>query len=58
MNQDVELNQVFDVNEKTNICEQIIRGLPNWFGIEKAILDYVRGVADTHFLLLLTLLGH
>ncbi len=24
------------------LCEEILRGLPEWFGIDKAIVDYVR----------------
>src|SRR5688572_15715125 len=26
---------------KGKICEKILRSLPDWFGIEKAILDYI-----------------
>lgn len=30
---------------KSEICEKILRSLPKWFGIESAILDYVKDVA-------------
>lgn len=30
--------------EKSQICERILRSLPSWFGIETAILDYIKDV--------------
>lgn len=30
--------------EKAQICENILRALPNWFGIESAILNYIADV--------------
>lgn len=30
----------------SKVCEQILRSLPNWFGIESALLDYSRNVAE------------
>ena len=33
-------------NNKSEICERILRALPDWFGIEQAIIDYTRDVAD------------
>lgn len=30
----------------SRICEQILRSLPDWFGIESALLDYSRNVAE------------
>ena len=30
----------------SELCESILRALPNWFGIEEALLEYVRDVAD------------
>lgn len=29
---------------KSKICDEILRALPNWFGIEEAILNYTRDV--------------
>lgn len=31
-------------SEKSQICEKILRALPDWFGIEEAIVDYVNDV--------------
>jgi ribosomal protein S18 acetylase RimI-like enzyme len=30
----------------SKVCEQILRSLPDWFGIETALLDYSRNVAE------------
>ena len=35
--------------DKSAICNDILRALPNWFGVEESIVDYVAGVADKHF---------
>lgn len=40
----------FDPNPSTQIaaeCEVILRALPDWFGIESAIVDYVRDIAES-----------
>jgi GNAT superfamily N-acetyltransferase len=29
---------------KADICEKVLRSLPGWFGIESAILEYIRDV--------------
>lgn len=34
--------------DKERICEQILRALPEWFGIESAILDYRAQLASQH----------
>jgi ribosomal protein S18 acetylase RimI-like enzyme len=31
---------------RRDICNRILRSLPDWFGIEEAINDYVRNAAD------------
>ncbi|MCB0368439.1 MAG: GNAT family N-acetyltransferase [Bdellovibrionales bacterium] len=31
-------------DKKSEICNQILRTLPDWFGIESAIVDYVKDV--------------
>ena len=31
--------------ERSRVCERILRSLPEWFGIESAVEDYVRDVA-------------
>jgi ribosomal protein S18 acetylase RimI-like enzyme len=38
-----------DGNEKSAIADRILRGLPEWFGIESALVEYVNGVKDSDF---------
>lgn len=40
----MKLKQIIDENEKSHICDSILRSLPNWFGIESAIVDYTQAV--------------
>lgn len=37
-----EIKEVY--TDKGPICENILRSLPKWFGIESAIVDYVKDV--------------
>lgn len=37
-----EIKECFDAGEKADICNYILRLLPDWFGIEEAIADYVQ----------------
>ncbi len=37
-------------NGSSEICELILRKLPNWFGIEESTLAYIDGVKDTPML--------
>lgn len=39
--------------EKSRICETILRVLPEWFGIEEATQSYILGVAETDFFAIL-----
>lgn len=32
--------------DKSEMCEKILRSLPEWFGIESAILDYIQDVEN------------
>ncbi len=34
----------FIETNKSEVCEKILRSLPQWFGIESAILDYIKDV--------------
>lgn len=36
--------KITDPNLKSEICDSILRNLPLWFGIESAIVDYVKDV--------------
>lgn len=39
--------EIIEVREgKGAVCERILRALPDWFGIERAIRDYVAAVED------------
>ena len=42
--------QITCADEKSRICDSILRNLPEWFGIEQAIQDYVKGVKEPLFL--------
>ncbi len=43
MNQ-LQFEFISNENEKSKICEQILRSLPKWFGIESAIISYIKDV--------------
>lgn len=40
----MKIVKIEDQNLKSEICESILRSLPLWFGIESAIVDYVKDV--------------
>ncbi len=44
--EDKVLVEITDRFEKASICDDILRSLPDWFGIETAILDYVEAVKE------------
>lgn len=44
MNPQYHLQKVVDPDLKANLCEKVLRSLPEWFGIESAILDYINDV--------------
>ena len=33
---------ITDVKQKALICESILRALPNWFGVEDSIINYIK----------------
>jgi len=45
----MEIKEIYDPNEKSNICCFILRELPNWFGVEDSINDYVEQVKTMPF---------
>ena len=45
----ITIKEVLKENEKQEICSIILRSLPNWFGIEESILEYVEGVKGLPF---------
>lgn len=38
-----------DSAERREICDKILHKLPDWFGIESAVLDYCEGVKEGYF---------
>ena len=45
----IKIKEVYEPNEKSNICNAILRALPNWFGIESSIIDYTEQVQSMPF---------
>jgi len=45
----VEIKEIINAEDKSLICNGILRALPNWFGIEESIVEYVAGVRDKPF---------
>lgn len=43
---EINLAQLNSADEKSKICNDILRSLPEWFGIESAIIDYVNDVKE------------
>ncbi|HAV91577.1 TPA: hypothetical protein DCW38_00085, partial [candidate division WOR-3 bacterium] len=39
-----------DKIERRKICDKVLHSLPDWFGIESAILDYIKGVGEGVFI--------
>ena len=48
--QDYKIKIVKDTNKKSDICDMILRNLPEWFGVEAAIKEYVNGVKEQTFI--------
>ena len=45
----IEINEIFEADKKSGICNDILRALPNWFGVEASIVDYVEKVRTMPF---------
>ena len=43
------IKEIYNPNEKSAICNEILRALPDWFGIEESIVDYVKQVRSMPF---------
>jgi len=46
---DVEIKKIENCDEKSLICNDILRSLPDWFANEASIVDYVNEVRDMPF---------
>ena len=45
----IVIKEIFSSNDKSTICENILRALPNWFGVESSIVNYVKQVRELPF---------
>lgn len=45
----INIRQIIDQAEKSIICNNILKSLPNWFGIESSIADYREKVKEQQF---------
>ena len=45
----IEIKSIMDSNEKSKITNYILRELPEWFGIEESIVEYVEEVKQYDF---------
>ncbi len=45
----MKVREITDGESKAEICDRILRGLPEWFGIEESIADYVWQVREMPF---------
>lgn len=45
----MEIREIFEEKIKSDFCDGILRQLPEWFGIEEAIVDYVQKVHEMPF---------
>lgn len=45
----VKLGKLLDKEDKSRITNLILRTLPQWFGIEEAIVEYTEGVRNSDF---------
>jgi len=45
----VEIKEIIDVETRSSICNEILRALPSWFGVEASIVDYVKKVRSMPF---------
>lgn len=47
----IQIKKILDNEQKSVITNRILRELPEWFGIEEAIVEYVEGVKNNKFYL-------
>jgi len=45
----VEIREVFESRLKMEITDKVLRALPEWFGIESSVVDYVNNIVDLPF---------
>jgi len=45
----IKIHEIIAQDEKSQICDDILRALPDWFGVESSIVDYVEQVRTMPF---------
>ena len=45
----IEIKEIVEPDTKSYICNEILRSLPDWFGIDASIVDYVEKVRSMPF---------
>jgi len=45
----IEISEILESGEKSRICNDVLRALPSWFGIESSIVEYVSDVREMPF---------
>jgi ribosomal protein S18 acetylase RimI-like enzyme len=45
----IGIREIFELDTKSCICNEILRALPSWVGIEASIVDYVEQVRSMPF---------
>lgn len=45
----IQINRLLDNEQKSIITNSILRELPEWFGMEESIIEYVYGVKNSDF---------
>lgn len=53
----MEIIEMFDIKERGQVCESILRKLPDWFSIEKSIKDYIKQSKNLNYTMLGALLN-
>ena len=47
----LDLVRVICKDLKSEVCDKVLRALPDWFGVEESIVDYVEKVRDMPYFL-------
>jgi ribosomal protein S18 acetylase RimI-like enzyme len=45
----IEIREIVNADDKAKICNEILRSLPNWFGVETSIIEYTNQVQALPF---------
>jgi len=45
----INIKEIISEDEKSNICNNILRTLPNWFGVESAVVEFTEQVRTMPF---------